>query len=109
MRDTPLHRDTVALSGVLLESLDAADSLRDRLARVALDLVEDVTLAVAGNDDRRRERLEDADTGLRLLRTHLELSRSLGLFDEGDYLDLAEQADIVGRQIGGWLKSLRSA
>lgn len=109
MKDTPLHRDAVALAGVLLEELDAGDALRDRLARVALDLVEDVTLAVARNDPSRLDRLEDADSGLRLLRVHLQLGHELGLLDEGDYLDLAEQADVVGRQIGGWLKSLRSA
>jgi hypothetical protein len=107
MKETPLHRDALALCGVLLEELGDAGAavLRQRLASSALTVLEDVTLAVAGRD--RVERLEDADAGLQLFRTHLRLAHELGLLEEASFLEFAEQADVVGRQIGGWLKSLR--
>lgn len=109
MKDTPLHRDTLALCGVLLEDMGevGTEVLGRHLATNALHLLDDVTLAVAGH--RRRDRLEDADAGLRLLRTHLRLAHELGLFDRDLFLDLAGQADLVGRQLGGWLKRLRTA
>ncbi|MEE8524948.1 MAG: four helix bundle protein [Thermoanaerobaculia bacterium] len=107
MKETPLHRDAMALCGVLLEDLGEAGAavLRQRLVSSALAVLEDVTLAVAGRD--RRQRLEDADAGLQLFRTHLRLARELGLLDEEGFLEYAGQADVVGRQMGGWLKSLR--
>ncbi len=107
MKQAPLHRDAVALCGVLLQELEEASGqgeLRRHLARTALALLDDVALAVSGFD--RRARLADADAGLCALRTHLSLARDLKLLAEEPYLDLAEQADVVGRQIGGWLKKL---
>ena len=107
MKKAPIHRDTVALAGVLLEELGeaGADAVARHLSAHALALLDDVVLAVAGRD--RRDRLEDADAGLLVLRTHLRLAHSLGLLEREVFLDLAEQADVVGRQIGGWLKRLR--
>lgn len=109
MKEAPLHRDTLALCGVLLEEMGerGTDALGRHLAANALHLLDDVTLAVAG--DRRRDRLEDADAGLRLLRTHVRLAHELGLLDRDLFLDLADQADRVGRQLGGWLKRVRAS
>lgn len=106
MKETPVHRDTLALCGVLLEELgeEGALALRQQLASSALAVLEDVTLAVAGRD--RAERLADADAGLELFRTHLRLAHQLGLLDDDGYRDFSEQSDVVGRQVGGWLKSV---
>lgn len=106
MKRAPLHRDALALCGVLLEDCGelGREAVVRHLADNALRLLDEVTLAVAGKD--RRERLEDADAGLLLLRTHLQLAESLELLDREGFLSLAEQADLVGRQIGGWLKKI---
>lgn len=106
-REAPLHHDVVALAGVLLEELETGRSfpgLRRRLADGALRLVDAVTLAVAGFD--RADRLDAADAELRTLRTHIGLALDLGVVPEGLFLALAEQIDLVGRQIGGWLRAL---
>ena len=107
MKETPLHRDTLALCGVLLEDLGESGGsiLRQRLAATALAVLEDVTLAISGRD--RIERLEDADSGLQLFRTHLRLAHQAGYLDEASFMEFAGQADVVGRQMGGWLKKLR--
>lgn len=110
MRDAPaypIYRDTVALAGVLLEDLERGRTvpvLRQRLAHGALRLVDAVTLAVAGFE--RADNLAGADAELRLLRTHLGLALDLGVLAEDAFLALAEQADRVGRQLGGWLRAV---
>ncbi len=110
MKGSPLYRDAFALCGVLLEELERETShqrLRRRLGDCALRLLDEVTLAF-GNFG-RRERLEDADAELAVLRTHLRLAYELEVLEEEMFLALAEQADAVGRQLGGWLKKLRHA
>lgn len=105
MKSAPIHRDALALCGVLLEELDAGEAqgdLRRHLGRTALGLLDEVSLAVSGFE--RRDRLREADAALRCLRTQLALAHELGVLAEEPFLDLAEQADLVGRQIGGWLK-----
>jgi len=106
--DTPLYRDTLGLCGVLLQELDGQschERLRIRLADGALRLLDQVTLAIAGHG--RRECLEDADAELRALRAQLHLALELELLEEDAFLALAEQADVIGRQLGGWLKKLK--
>ncbi len=106
----PLYRDTMALCGVLLEELEGAATLapvKARLSRGALALLDFVVLALAGHG--RQDRLLDADAELRTLRAQLHLAYELGLVGEDTFLDLAEQADRVGRQIGGWLKKVQRA
>ena len=110
MNGSPLYRDTLAFCGVLLEELAATpleglEPLGRRLAEGALRLLDDVALALAGME--RRERLEDADAELCTLRHHLLLAGELTLLGEEAFLGLAEQADTIGRQLGGWQKKLR--
>jgi hypothetical protein len=108
VKGSPLYRDTLALCGVLLEELEPEPRyamLRERLAKGALRLVDEVALALSGFD--RLEQLEGADAELQALRAHLHLAFELQLLDEEAFLTLAEQADAVGRQVGGWLKKLR--
>ena len=108
MTGSPLHRDTLALCGVLLEELEGAvrfQALKRRLAEGALHLLDLVSLALAGSA--RRERLEAADAELQALRGQLRLAYELELLAEEPFLELAEQADAIGRQLGGWLKKLR--
>lgn len=108
MNASPLYRDTFALCGVLLEEVESATAyaaVRRRLADGALRLLDDVSLALAGFE--RVESLMDADAHLRTLRSHLHLAYELDLLAEETFLALVEQADTVGRQLGGWLRKLR--
>ncbi|WP_428265789.1 hypothetical protein [Haliangium sp.] len=106
----PILRDATSLAGVLLETLDGCPAYRvlvDRVCRRALDLHESVILALA--DDDRHRRLLDADAALQGLRGLLGLARDLSVLSDDDYLGFAEQADRVGRQLGGWLRRLAAA
>lgn len=101
---------SLALCGILLQELEEEDgyaALRHRLTDGALHLLDQVALALAG--PARLERLEAADAELRTLRAHLHLAFELGVLEEDAFFALAEQADAVGRQVGGWLKKLRRA
>ena len=107
MRASPLFRDTLALCGVLLQELaesPAYGALRQRLEAGALRLLDHVTLALGGFD--RLEQVVAADAELRMLRTHLLLALELAALPEESFLSLSEQADTVGRQLGGWRKKL---
>jgi 23S rRNA-intervening sequence protein len=107
MTGSPLFRDTFALCGVVLEEVELEAGFQDvrrRLGRGALRLLDDVTLAFAGFE--RQERLADADAELATLRVQLRLAYELEVLDEEMFLALAEQADRIGRQLGGWLKKL---
>lgn len=102
----------MALCGVLLEELADGGAeearfspLRSRLGEGALDLFGDVCLALAGLE--RVAALEAADARLCVLRGWLQLALELGVLGEEEFVELAEQADAVGRQIGGWLKKER--
>ncbi len=95
----------MALCGVLLEELESLPRytlLKNRLINASFHLLDDITLAIQGRN--RFESLTDADCDLRLLRAYMALGFELGLLTEMSYLEFSQQADLIGRQIGGWLK-----
>lgn len=104
----PLYGAVMTLCALLLESLaeeaEPHAPLRRRLAEGGLRLVDEAALALAGFE--RGERLRAADAELLTLRAHLALAFELGVLGERRYLILAEHADDVGRQIGGWRKKV---
>lgn len=103
----PILRDATALAGVLLETLGGCPvhpALVDRLCRRALDLHESILLALA--DEERHQHLLDADAALQGMRGMLRLARDLGVLGADDFVAFAEQADRVGRQLGGWLRQI---
>ncbi len=103
----PLYRDTLALSGVLFEELEDQPrhpQLCRALREDALFVLGEVSAALAGRDQRLH--LDRADAALHRLRAELQLALELELLDEDAYLDLAEHADAIGRQIGGLLRAV---
>jgi len=107
MRRSPLYQDTFALCAMLLAECGGAEAEWPpcrRLTSGALRLLDQVSLAVHGFH--RGEHLEAADMELCTLRSHLELAAEMGVVEEDVFLDLAEQMDLIGRQIGGWRKKL---
>ena len=105
--EAPLFRDAYALAGTLTAEMEQGVSfpaLRTRLVQDALRVLDSIVLALAGVE--RPERLVDADADLRLLRVHMRLACDLELVDREFLLAVAEQADAIGRQIGGWRRQL---
>ena len=101
----PVYVDTLALCQWLLQHFgDDRRALPRTLCDCALALLEAVTLALKGR--RREEHLDLADERLICLRTHLRLAESLGYLDQRQMLHALERADAIGRQLGGWLRSM---
>ena len=86
---------------------EQSDTLSRELCTKSLALLDLVTLAL---QDRERELcLTDADEMLIRLRLRLRLAEQLGRLDERQLMHALGLVDSVGRQIGGWQKSLARA
>lgn len=104
----PIFSDTFALCEWLLKHLEQRPgSLARHLCDNALSLLEAVTLAIKNRD--REERLDIADERLIVLRIQLRLAASSGLLSERRSLHALDLADRIGRQLGGWQRSLYPA
>lgn len=101
----PLYVDAFALCEWLLGRFgDDPRVLPQALCRSALALLDAVTLALKGR--RRDEHVEAADEHLIILRTQLRLAEAAGYLDERQLTHALDRADGIGRQLGGWLRSL---
>jgi len=81
--------------------------LPESLCRQTLALLDAVVLALKDID--RREQLAAADLGLIRLRLRIRLAVETELIDERQGIFLLTQTDAIGRQIGGWIKTLDQA
>ena len=77
------------------------------LCAQSLELLDDVVMAL--KDIERHEHLDQADLCLIRLRMRLRLAAESALLEERQALFLLAKADGIGRQLGGWLKSLEQA
>ncbi|MGE3541780.1 MAG: hypothetical protein AB7N91_30695 [Candidatus Tectimicrobiota bacterium] len=80
------------------------DLLAQSLAQEGLRLLDSITLALKNID--REQALEEADVLVLRLRLRLRLAVETGLLDERQGQYALQQADSIGRQLGGWHKSL---
>lgn len=102
----PVFVDAYALAEWLLGRLGEDGRVLPRaICTAALRLLEAITLALGGRDTEAR--VEEADERLIALRVQVRLAASTGLLTDAQSLHALEIADRVGRQIGGWLRSLR--
>jgi hypothetical protein len=101
----PLYVDAFALCQWLLQHFgEDSRVLPCVLCRTALDLLDAITLALK---NRRREvQVEIADESLIRLRTQLRLAGETGYLNQSQMLYALERADVIGRQLGGWLRRL---
>jgi len=101
----PLYVDCSALCSWLLAKFNAdSGTLERNLCQAAIDLLIAVSLALK---DRRRElEIERADEHLIRLRVLLRLAKDDGKLDARQYQYALEQAAGIGRQLGGWARSL---
>lgn len=108
MKQAPLFADTFSLCEWLLQHLDREASVLARaLCENALKMLEAVVMALKGWS--REDRIAEADERLVLLRMHLRLAGATGLLAESQQLFALECADRIGRQLGGWQRSLGPA
>jgi hypothetical protein len=104
-RPAPLYTDTLALCDWVLQHFgEAEDVLGRALGESALALLRAVVLAL--KLPQPEAQIEAADEHLIVLRTYLRLAHGRGRLDEDQLLFALERADNIGRQIGGWLRSL---
>jgi hypothetical protein len=104
----PIFADTFSLCQWLLQHFDREPSmLARRLCDNVIVLLEVITLAL--RDHLRDERLDEADERLIALRLHLRLASETGLLNEQQLLFALDGADRIGRQLGGWQRSLDRA
>jgi len=104
----PIFTDTYTLCEWLLKHLNGqTDSLARHLCDNALSLLEQITLAIRNHD--REERLDLADERLIMLRMQLRLAVDVDLLSERRGLHALGLADSIGRQLGGWQRSLHPA
>ena len=107
-RPAPIYLDALALCEWIQARLgqDARPVAR-ALCRTSLRLLEVIALALQGRDTEAR--LDEADERLISLRTQLRVAPAAGCLTESQMLYALECCDTVGRQLGGWLRTLGPA
>ena len=101
----PIFTAAFRLARWTLETFDRrAGTLAPAICRHALAVLEALALALKGRD--RELRLDDADEALIRLRLGLRLAAEIGLIEERQMLHALSLADDVGRQLGGWYRSM---
>ncbi len=101
----PLFVDALALNQWLLERFaTAAHPLEQRVLRLALDLLECLTLALKGRN--RELRIDQADELLIRLRVLLRLAADSGRLRADQYGYVLGCVERIGRQLGAWRRSL---
>jgi len=101
----PIYADTFALTEWLLGRLDGSERLLGReICHDALRLTEAVVFALKGRSVGAR--LDEADERLIALRIKLRMAGSLGLLTDEQLLFAFQACDAIGRQLGGWLRSV---
>lgn len=79
-------------------------SLGLRIENGLYDFLEFLQKAYHGN--RKHEELLSASLKLENLRLLIRLSKDFHLFDERIHHAFIEQTDSIGKQLGGWIKSI---
>lgn len=104
----PVFIDAYTLCQWILQHFDDQPGiLAQSLCRNCLHLLEAITLALKGR--LREERLEQADEYLITMRLKLRLAAGTDLLDDQQMFYAVDLVDRIGRQIGGWLRSLNEA
>ena len=104
----PIYVDAMALCEWIFVHFDNREAVLPRtLCTTALSLVESVAIALRGRS--RYDQVEAADDHLGRLRVELRLALARGLLDERQALYALDQANAIGRQIGGWLRDIGPA
>ncbi|MBI3273508.1 MAG: four helix bundle protein [Candidatus Colwellbacteria bacterium] len=66
-----------------------------------------ILFGIALDKSRKLKVLEEANGKFDVLKVLFRMARELKLLDNKRYLSLEEKAQDIGRQLGGWIRSLR--
>ena len=101
--EAPIFIDSFELARWLLDRThNSKGPLPEQIALGAIELVELIALALSGRE--KIERLHAIDDLLIQLRMRIRLSLGTGLLDERQALFAYERLDVIGNQLGGWLR-----
>ena len=101
----PLFVDSMALNQWLLQKFDQTPGvLGPSLCRCALILIQAIALAL--RDRHQEEQIDLADEQLIRLRVLLRLAADGGRLNNAQYVYALDKVDAIGRQLGGWRRSL---
>ncbi len=104
-KHAPILVDAMALAAWLLERLEGQQGvLAQRIGQQALELVEALVFGL--RDWERARNLDRADERVITLRLHLRLAVEVGLLGEAAMMHALELLDSIGRQLGGWQRSM---
>jgi len=109
MKQAPLFTQTYTFFNWLLGHMEKRRSqpfLRQTILETGRRLLDSLTLALQGFD--MQEQACRADEALALLRLHLRLGEENHLLSRKQYAFAVQNLDEIGRQLGGWLKSMRA-
>lgn len=109
MKEAQIFIDSYKTCQWLLQNIPKALTITDkmltkRIVRKALVILEELTLAVQGYET--LDHVMRADESVALIRVEIRLAMEQELLSVKQYQYLIEQYNCIGRQIGGWLKSL---
>jgi len=105
VKNAPVFVDAYEANLTLHRALAGdASPVGARACALGSDLVDAVAFALKGWDT--REELDAADALLARLRLAVRLLGDLGTLPRPQQLSVAERLDCVGRQLGGWRRSL---
>ena len=108
MREAPLFTRGYTFFSWLLDHMAKGRThpfLRGEILRTGSTLIGGLTVALQGFDT--HERVYEADEALALLRLHLRLAEEKRVLNLDQYVYAMESMDEIGRQLGGWRKSMR--
>jgi len=83
-------------------------TLWQKCENILLDTLENILLDSQMSKKEKLPVLEKASLQLNLFRIFIRLAKEVKALDSKKYVLLQENADEVGRMLGGWIKSTRS-
>lgn len=113
LQSTKAYADTYALTiEVFKRSKSIPKAQRPTLGRgieeACLEILTSVRLAgVSGSPSQKRVLCQRASDALDRVRIFVQLLKDLGCVTEQSYFSINEKSSEVGRQLGGWMKSLK--
>lgn len=72
-----------------------------------LDLIKDIFKASGENNKEKLKTLKKCSTNLNVIRVFIRLMKDIKAIDKNKYIELERIVDQIGRQLGGWIKSLK--
>ncbi len=84
-------------------------ALWQRIEQTTLHVIEHLLLAGQRSKEAKHTPLEQASVHLNLLRILIRLAKDTKSIDLKQYARIQQHIDEIGRMLGGWIKSIRSA